>query len=149
MYRLYERPQDIHASEDTLMQQTPHGEIMEMDRHVKDESAGKRKSGRTSHGDKHVRATLVEAAWTASRTKGTFFMERFNRLALRKGSKKALIAIGHSLLKCIHYVLSTGGRYKELRESYVPEKKEKQRREYLKGELKKLGYHVALTKRKD
>lgn len=113
------------------------------------ESAGKKKSGRTSHGDKHVRATLVEAAWAASRTKGTFFMERFNRLAPRKGNKKALIAVGHSLLKCIHYVLSTGGRYKELGDSYVPEKKEKQRKEYLKGELKKLGYHVVLTKKKD
>ena len=110
---------------------------------------GKKKSGRTSHGDKHVRATLVEAAWAASRTKGTFFMERFNRLAPRKGNKKALIAVGHSLLKCIHYVLSTGGRYKELGDSYVPEKKEKQRKEYLKGELKKLGYHVVLTKKKD
>ena len=76
-------------------------------------------------------------------------MERFNRLASRKGSKKALIAIGHSLLKCIHYVLSTGGRYKELGDYYVPEKKEKQRKEYLKGELRKLGYDVALTKKKD
>lgn len=113
------------------------------------ESAGKKKSGRTSHGDKHVRATLVEAAWTASRTKGTFFTERFSRLALRKGTKKALIAVGHSLLKCVHYVLSTGGRYKELGDHYVPEKKEKQRKDYLKGELKKLGYNVVLTKNKD
>mgnify|MGYP003464111068 FL=1 len=60
-----------------------------------------------------------------------------------------MIAVGHSLLKCIHYVLSTGGRYKELGDSYVAEKKEKQRKEYLKGELKKLGYHVVLTKKKD
>ena len=67
----------------------------------------------------------------------------------RKGNKKALFAVGHSLLKCIHYVLSTGGRYKELGDSYVPEKKEKQRKEYLKGELRKLGYDVALTKKKD
>ena len=84
------------------------------------ESAGKKKSGRTSHGDKHVRTTLVEAAWAAYRTKGTFFMERFNRLAPRKGNKKALIAVGHSPLKCIHYVLSTVGSYKELGDSYVP-----------------------------
>ena len=76
-------------------------------------------------------------------------MERFNRLAPRKGNKKALIAVGHSLLKCIHYVLSTGGRYRELGDNYVPEKKERQRREYLKGELKKLGYDVVLTQKKD
>lgn len=78
---------------------------------------------RKAAGDKQVKETLVEAAWAASRAKGTFFMERFNRLAPRKGSKKALIAVGHSLLKCIHYVLSTGGRYKELGDNYVPNKK--------------------------
>ena len=50
------------------------------------ESSGKKKGGRTCHGDKHVRTVLVEAAWAASRTKGTFFMERFKRLALRRGT---------------------------------------------------------------
>lgn len=110
------------------------------------ESAGKKKSSRTNHGDKQVKETLVEAAWAASRAKGTFFMERFNRLATRKGSKKALIAVGHSLLKCIHYVLSTGGRYKELGDNYVPNKKEQKRKEYLKKELQKLGYSVTLSK---
>lgn len=76
-------------------------------------------------------------------------MERFNRLVLRKGSKKALIAVGHSLLTCVHYVLSTGGSYKELGDRYVPDKTEKKRKDYLKSELRKLGYDVALTKRKD
>lgn len=70
------------------------------------ESAGKKKSSWTSHGDKHVRTVLVEAAWAASRTKGTFFMERFKRLALRRGTKKALIAGGHSLLTCVYRVLT-------------------------------------------
>ncbi len=111
------------------------------------ESAGKKKSGRTNHGDSHLKATLVEAAWAASRTKGTFFMERFNRLALRKGSRKALVAVGHSLLVCIHHVLSTGGSYKELGDRYVPDRTEKKRRDYLKAELRKLGYEVTLTKK--
>lgn len=111
------------------------------------ESAGKKKSGKTNHGDKHVKATLVEAAWAASRTKGTFFMERFNRLVVRKGSKKALIAVGHSLLTCVHYILSTGGRYKELGDRYVPERTEKRRKDYLMSELRKLGYDVTLEKK--
>lgn len=110
------------------------------------ESAGKKKSSRTNHGDKHLRATLVEAAWAASRTKGTFFMERFGRMAQKKGTKRALIAVAHSLLKSIYYILSTGGRYHELGEQYVPGKKEKQRKDYLKAELKKLGYKVTLEK---
>jgi len=113
------------------------------------ESAGKKKSSKTNHGDKHVKATLVEAAWAASRTKGTFFMERFNRLRVRKSQKRALIAVGHSLLIAVHYVLSTGGRYRELGDNYVPTKIEKKRKDYLKAELKKLGYEVTLSKKKD
>lgn len=113
------------------------------------ESAGKKKSSKTNHGDKHVKATLVEAAWAASRKKGTFFMERFNRLRVRKSQKRALIAVGHSLLAAVHYVLSTGGKYKELGDKYVPDKIEKKRKDYLKSELKKLGYDVKLTKKKD
>ncbi len=110
------------------------------------ESAGKKKSGRTSHGDKHVRTVLVEAAWAASRTKGTFFMERFKRLALRRGTKKALIAVGHSLLTCVYRVLR-GESYNELGELYMASKTEKRRRDYLKAELAKLGYNVTLTKK--
>ena len=110
------------------------------------ESAGKKKSGRTSHGDKHVRTVLVEAAWAASRTKGTFFMERFKRLALRRGTKKTLIAVGHSLLTCVYRVLR-GESYNELGELYMASKTEKRRRDYLKAELAKLGYNVTLTKK--
>lgn len=113
------------------------------------ETAGKKKSGKIPKGDKHIRATLVEAAWAASRTKGTFFSERYGRLAARKGSKKALIAVGHSMLTAIHYILSTGGRFKDLGDRYVPDKTEKRRKDYLKAELKKLGYEVVLTKKKD
>ena len=91
----------------------------------------------------------MEAAWAASRTKGTFFKERFERLSKRKGGKKALIAIGHSILKAVHYVISTGGRYHELGEQYMPSKIEKKRKDYLKSELQKLGYEVSITKKKD
>lgn len=91
---------------------------------------------------------LTEAAWAASRTKGTFFKERYGRLAARRGGKKALLAVGHSILKAIHYMLSTGARFHDLGEMYVPERTEKKRRDYLRTELKKLGYEVALTKKR-
>ena len=113
------------------------------------ESAGKKKSGKTNHGDKFVKSTLTEAAWAASRTKGTFFKERYERISKRKGVKKALIAVGHPMLIAVYHVISTGGRYHELGEQYVPNRIEKKRRDYLKSELKKLGYEVALTKKKD
>lgn len=110
------------------------------------ESAGKKKSGKTNHGDKHIKATLVEAAWAASRTKGTFFMERYHRVAMHRGKKKALVAVGHSLLKCVWHVL-TGGNYRELGEQYMAAKLDNRRKEYLKSELKKMGYDVTLTKK--
>lgn len=111
------------------------------------ESAGKRKSGRTNHGDKHVKSILVEAAWAASRTKESFYKERFGRLVNKKGCKKTLIAVGHSLLKSVHYVIATGGRYKDLGDKYVPDRIANKRKDYLKSELKKLGYDVTLTKK--
>lgn len=58
-----------------------------------DESAGKYKSTATTNGNRFLRTILVQIAWAASRTKGTYFKEKFNRLAMRKSRKKALIAI--------------------------------------------------------
>lgn len=84
-----------------------------------------------------IRATLVEAAWAASRTKGTFFTKRYHRAAMHRGKKKALIAVRHSLLKCVWHVL-TGGSYRELGEQCMAAKLDNRRKEYLKSELKKL-----------
>ena len=63
-----------------------------------DESAGKYKSTATTKGNKYFRTILVQVAWAASRTKGSFFKEKFHRLAMRKPRKKALIAIARKLL---------------------------------------------------
>ncbi|GHU60431.1 hypothetical protein FACS1894121_0410 [Bacteroidia bacterium] len=61
-----------------------------------DESAGKFKSTATTKGNKHLRAIIVQVAWAASRTKGSFFMEKFQKLAIRKSRKKAFVAIGNA-----------------------------------------------------
>lgn len=111
------------------------------------ESAGKKKSSKTNHGDKHVKAVLVEAAWAATRKKESFFKEKFERLCKRKTSTKALIAVGHALLKAVYFVISTGGQYKDLGYNYVPDRLEKKRKDYLKKELQKLGYEVSITKK--
>jgi len=63
-----------------------------------DESAGKYKSTATTKGNKYLRAILVQIACAASRTKGSYFMEKFNRLAIRKSRKKALVAIARKIL---------------------------------------------------
>ncbi len=109
------------------------------------ESAGKKKSGRTTHGNKQVKAVITEAAWAATRTKNTFYSERYHRLAARRGKKRAIIAVGHSILKSVYHVLNGVQEYKELGADYVTQRVEKRRRIYLKRELEKLGYDVKLT----
>ena len=70
-----------------------------------DESAGKFKSTATTKGNRFLRAILVQIAWAASRTKGSFFKEKFNRLCIRKNRKKALIAIARKMAVLIWNVL--------------------------------------------
>ena len=96
--------------------------------------------------DMSVKAVITEAAWAATRTKNTFFSERYHRIAARRGKKRALIAVGHSQLISVYLILSTGARYHELGAQYMQSKIEQKRKVYLSSELKKLGYNVSLTK---
>lgn len=104
------------------------------------------KSSRTNPGNKHVKAVLTEAAWAATRTKDTFYSERYHRLASRRGKKRALLAIGHSILKSVYFVLKTNVSYKELGADYVRKQREEKRKAYLKKEMEALGYQVELKK---
>jgi transposase len=70
-----------------------------------DESAGKFKSTATTRGNRYLRAVLVQIAWAACRTKGSFFKEKFNRLAIRMPRKKALVAISRKMAVIIWNVL--------------------------------------------
>jgi transposase len=70
-----------------------------------DESAGKYKSTATTKGNKYLRSVLVQVSWAASRIKGGWFKEKFNRLSMRKSRKKALIAIARKLLTVTWNVL--------------------------------------------
>ena len=110
------------------------------------ESAGKKKSERITHGNKQVKAVIIEAALAATRTKNTFFSERYHRIAARRGKKRALIAVAHSQVIATYLILSTGARYHELGAQYQQEKIEKKRKAYLTAELRKLGYSVELEK---
>ena len=93
-----------------------------------------------------MKAVITEAAWAATRTKNTFFSEKYHRIAARRGKKRALIAVGHSQLISVYLILNTGARYHELGAQYVQAKIENKRKNYLKDELQKLGFAVSLTK---
>lgn len=71
-----------------------------------DESAGKYKSTATTKGNKYLRAILAQIAWAAVRTKGSYYKDKFAKLAMRKSRKKALIAIARKIGVVIWNVLA-------------------------------------------
>jgi len=91
-----------------------------------------------------VKEVLTEIAWAATRTKNTFYNARYHKLAARRGKKRALIAVGHSILKSVYHILKNNCDYKELGAAYLINRTEAKRKAYLKSELTKLGYDVEL-----
>jgi transposase len=108
-------------------------------------SADKRKSGKTTKGSKWLRATLAQAAWAASRKKNSYFRAQYGRLAGRRGKKRAVIAVAHSLLTVIYYVLRDHVEYKDLGQDYFDKLNSKRLVPYLVNRLKNLGYEVNLV----
>jgi transposase len=78
-----------------------------------DRSAGKRKSGRTTQGDRWLRSALVQAAWAASHTKATLLGATYRRWVKRMGRKRALVALGHKILVLVYELLSNETEYEE------------------------------------
>lgn len=110
-----------------------------------DESAGKRRSGKTRKGSPALRVTLTEAAYAAGRGKDTYLSQRYHRLIARKGKKKTAIAVGRTILELCWHVLSTGQLYDDARpraHSTRPPLSEEQR---LVRQLEKLGHRVTLA----
>lgn len=78
-----------------------------------DQSAGKRRSGRTTKGSQWLRTTLVQVAWAASHTKDTTFAATYHRWTRRMGKKKALVAVAHKILTVVYLLLREGTSYQE------------------------------------
>lgn len=108
------------------------------------ESAGKRKSGKTRKGSQYLRAALVQAGWAASRTKGTYLSAQYQRLVKRKGKNKALVAVGHSILVMIYYVLSRKQSYQELGGDYFDRQNVEVLKKRLIRKLESLGLKVTV-----
>jgi transposase len=109
------------------------------------ESAGKRKSGKTRKGSRWLRQTLVQAAWAASRTKDSYFRAQYRRLVGRRGKKRALVAVAHSLLVVIYHVLKTRSPYADLGADYFDRLDSKRLTRYHVKRLQALGYQVTLA----
>lgn len=87
------------------------------------ESAGKRKSGKTRKGNKKLRSALVEAARAAGRTKNTYLSSQYHRIAARRGANRAAVAVAHSILMIAYYILKRRQPYIELGPTYYEERK--------------------------
>lgn len=110
------------------------------------ESAGKKKSGRTTHGNKNLRTILVEAGWGASKTKNTYLRSKYESLVGRRGKKRALIALGHKILCASYFIIKNKEAYQELGADYLESKRKKNQIQSYLDKLKKLGIEVEIKK---
>lgn len=106
------------------------------------ESAGKRKSGRTRKGNKILKSTLAQAAKSAAKNKNSFFHAQYQRIAIRRGKNRATMAVAHSILIAIYHMLKDDQEFIDLGSDYYHQfNTEKKINSYLK-KLAALGYRV-------
>lgn len=111
------------------------------------ESAGRRKSGRVTHGNIHLKTALVEAAQVSSRAKGTYLRDKFYRLKARRGAKRAVVAIAHKILVAAFHMLSHEVSYNDLGDVYLDKLNKQHLTRNLVRRLERLGYDVKLQQR--
>jgi transposase len=110
-----------------------------------EESAGKRLRTRARRGNRWLRRALVQGAWAASHVKGSYLAAQYRRLAARRGRKRALVAVGHSLLVIIYHVLGKQVEYQDLGPGYFDGLEPERVKRYLVKRLQALGYEVTVT----
>jgi len=111
------------------------------------ESAGKRKSGKTPAANRYLDAVLTEMAHAAARKKDSYFKSQYHRLAGRRGKKRALGAIKHSLLVTVYFMLRDNKPYKDLGADYFDKINPQQQIRYHVRKLNELGHEVKLSVR--
>lgn len=107
------------------------------------ESAGKQRSGRTRKGSPWLRSALVEAAQAASHTQ-SYLGAQYRRLASRRGARRAVLAVGHTILLIAYHLLKDGGIYQDLGANYFDERDQQRVQNRLVRRLEALGYAVTL-----
>ena len=108
------------------------------------ESAGKRNSGKPRKGSRWLRQVLIEAAHGAAHTRYTYLAALYRRLQARRGTKKALVAVGHAILVIIYHILSRKEAYQDLGANYFDERDRQTVQRRLVRRLEQLGYQVTV-----
>jgi transposase len=108
------------------------------------ESAGKRINGKTAKGNPWLRSALVEAARTASRSKNTYLSAQFKRISVRRGAKRAALAVAHTILVTMYHMLVRGTTYNDLGGAYFDQRNVKRVVYRSVTRLENLGFKVSL-----
>ncbi len=111
------------------------------------DSGGKRLSGKTRKGNRWLRQVLVEIAHVASKTKYTYLAAQYKRIAARRGKKRALIAVGHTILTIVYMMLTRKQPYQDLGAAYFDQREQERVERRLVHRLERLGYEVSLQPR--
>lgn len=109
-----------------------------------DESAGKRRSTRMRKGAPWLKATLIQCAWGAARTNGTYFQAQYHRLRARRGTKKAICAVAASMLATAYHMLKNGTLYQDLGPNHFDNRAKGKQIHRLVSRLQNLGFAVKL-----
>lgn len=108
------------------------------------QSGGKQYSGRTKKGNPTLRSTLTQVAWAAQRKKDSYLSALYHRIARRRGKKRAIVAVAHSLLVSVYYMLTRQRTYQDLGADYFDRRRKGAKVDYLLRQLRRLGYQAAL-----
>ena len=108
------------------------------------ESAGKRYSGRTGMGNRWLRAILVEAAMNVSRNPHSYYAALYQRISRRRGKKRAMVAVAHSLLVAIYHMLKQGTVHDDLGSDHFERLDREQIARRAVRRLERLGYQVTI-----
>lgn len=106
------------------------------------ESAGKRKSGRSPVRKHHLKTIMIEVAWAAIKKKGSYFKDKYYRLKARRGAKRAIMAIAHRILLGIYHVIKDGVEFRDLGEDYLTQRNKSQKLSHLRKQAQSLGFNL-------
>jgi Transposase IS116/IS110/IS902 family len=109
-----------------------------------DESAGETRSRRVRKGAPWLKTVLVQCAWAATRTKGTYLQAQYHRVKSRRGPKRAVVAVAASMLTAAYHILKAGVVYRDLGGDYFTQRDRLKVAQRLARRLKDLGYEVEL-----
>ena len=109
------------------------------------DSAGKRKSGKTNKGNKYLKSILIQCAKSAQKDKESFFHAQYQRIVVRRGANRATVAVAHSMLIAIYHMLKGNVPFKDLGSDYYTKFNTESKAKYYMKKLQELGVSVPVS----